>query len=87
MYESGDEDDALDVALKRVREIPLEQYLSQEKAAKVRKARESKVLNKDQNRKRRVNSDGNGTRHAESRFNMSKWSKLDVNEQRQYVQD
>ena len=72
MFEQGSDEsnDELGNALKRVREIPLEQYLSQEKANKVKNARENRILKqktlkRDPGGVRRANhSDDNGTRHA-----------------------
>ena len=67
---SAEEGDEVDVALKRVREIPLEQYLSQEKAAIVKNARENRLIKKKTLvmgvRRNRHKSDDNGTRHAMS---------------------
>ena len=44
--DSAEEGDEIGAALKRVREIPLEQYLSQEKVAKVKNARENRLVKK-----------------------------------------
>ena len=44
--DSAEEGDEIGAALKRVREIPLEQYLSQEKVAKVKNARENRLIKK-----------------------------------------
>ena len=84
---SSDEASDLDIALKRVRDIPLEQYLSQEKAGKVRvareKAREFSGHKKGRRGKKGANgkeSDDNKSLRADSRYMLSGWSDMDQKE-------
>ena len=81
--EPSESSDELGNALKNVREIPLEQYLSQEKASKVKNARENRLVKKKTmigggaGRINRANSDENFTRHAISNGKLTGWSDLD----------
>ena len=81
---TSDEDSDLDIALKRVRDIPLEQYLSQEKAAKVRDARAKARDFSGQKKGRRgrkgphgKGSEDNKSLYADSRYMLSGWSDMD----------
>ena len=85
---NDDEDDDLDIALRRVRDIPLETYLSAEKADIVRKAQEKREFSAGKRGKRGKGKGGSvdeGSRVADSRYMLSGWSNLDPDQQKKHI--